>query len=151
MNKILSKQFLASLLYKQNKWHKHGVFVHTMRVTYYCIKGGDYRFVVAGLLHDVGKPYSAYQDQSDVIEGTYSFTNHEELSYQIIKKWSFISSYSKELVRYHYLIRDMKKSKQKGKTARHQRLQRIWNRLDEGFKEDLARFLTYDDQGKGKV
>ena len=122
-----------------------------MRVTYYCIKGGDYRFIACGLLHDVGKPFSAYQDEGDVIDGTYSFTNHEELSYQIIKKWKFLSSYSKDLVRYHYLIRDMKKSKKKGKIARYKRLMRTWDSLDEDFKKDLSQFLTYDDQGKGKV
>ena len=151
MNSIFSKPFLASFVYKQNTWHKHGVFLHTMRVTYYCIKGKDYRFIACALLHDVGKPFTAHQDEEDKIDGTYSFTNHEELSYQIIKKWKFVSEYTKKLVRYHYLIRDLKKSKEKGKLTRHKRLTRIWDGLDEEFKKDLSQFLRYDDQGKGRV
>jgi len=148
MNKILSRAFLESLFIKQNSWHKYGVLGHTLKVTFHCLEGGDYKFFMAGLLHDIGKPYSAYQDKQDLLEGTYSFTNHEELSYQIIKNWPFISQDTKNMVRYHYLIRDMKKSKKKGKIARHKRLVKSWDKLDTDFKEKLGRFLKYDDLGK---
>ena len=67
--------------------------------------------IVAGLLHDIGKPIIAYQDKEDKITNEYSFHNHEELSYQIIKNWK-VSSYTKQLVRYHYLIRGMSKAKE---------------------------------------
>ena len=148
MNRVFSRAFLESLFIKQNSWHKYGVLGHTLKVTYHCIEAKDYSFVMAGLLHDIGKPYSAYQDEKDVLEGTYSFTNHEELSYQIIKSWPFITAETKKMVRYHYLIRDIKKSKKKGKLTRHKRLLKTWDSLDPGFKEKLERFLKYDDLGK---
>jgi HD superfamily phosphohydrolase len=148
MNKILSKNFLRTLFVKQNHWHRHAVLMHTLKVTYHCIKGGDLRFTVAGLLHDIGKPFSAYQDEKDLTRDTYSFTNHEELSYQIIKNWFFVSDYTKRLVRYHYIIRDMSKCKEKGNFARYNRLHKIWDRFDIDFKRELGRFMKYDDLGK---
>lgn len=148
MNKILSKNFLTTLFVKQNKWHNHSVLMHTLKVTYECIKGKDYRFITAGLLHDIGKPFSAYQDEKDILSGTYSFTNHEELSYMIIKNWPFVSDYTKKMVRYHYIIRDMQKCKEKGKFARYNRLHKIWDKFDNDFKKELGRFMKYDDLGK---
>ena len=149
-NKILSKPFLDSLFFTQNKWHQHGVFVHTLRVTYNCIKGGDFRFFAAGLLHDIGKPFTAFKkDAEDYEYNEWSFTDHEERSYEIIKDWSFISEYTKKIVRYHYLIRDIKKSK-KEDLERFAKKQAIWDSLDDTLKEDLAIFLHYDDLGKGK-
>ena len=149
-NKILSKPFLDSLFCNQNKWHQHGVLLHTLRVTYYALKAGDFRFFAAGILHDVGKPFTAFKkDQEDYEFHEWSFTDHEEKSYQIIKNWSFISEYTKKIVRYHYLIRDIKKSK-KEDLERYTQKQAIWDTLDEQMKEDLAIFLVYDDLGKGK-
>ena len=149
MNKITSRFFLYSLFWKQNKHHKHGVLVHTLRVVYYTIKNGDYKMVAAALLHDIGKPFVAYQKPEDVINKEFSFTNHEEISYQIIKNIPFISDYTKKLVRYHFLIRDIKKSKEKN-PKRYKVKKRIYDKLDESFKQDLKRFLKYDDLGKGK-
>jgi hypothetical protein len=149
-NSIFSKPFLESLFFTQNKWHQHGVLIHTFRVTYYCLKGGDYSFFMAGLLHDIGKPVSAFvEDDEDKEFGEYSFTDHEERSYEIIKNWLFISEYTKKLVRYHYLIRDIKKSKKKD-LKRYKLKQAIWDTLDDELKSDLERFLIYDDKGKGK-
>jgi len=149
-NRILSKPFLDSLFFTQNKWHQHGVFVHTLRVTYYCIKHGEWRFFAAGLLHDIGKPFSAFKkDEEDFEFDEWSFTDHEERSYQIIKNWPFISEYTKKLVRYHYLIRDIKKSKKEDFT-RYEVKKAIWDSLDEKMQEDLAKFLHCDDLGKGK-
>ena len=45
-NSVLSKAFLESLFFIQNKWHQHGVFVHTLRVTYYALKAGEYKFLL---------------------------------------------------------------------------------------------------------
>ncbi|MEA3227731.1 MAG: HD domain-containing protein [Campylobacterota bacterium] len=149
-NKIYSKPFLKSLLFTQNKWHQHGVFLHTMRVTYYALKAKEYRFFAAALLHDIGKPFSAFvKDEEDREFNEYSFTDHEERSYQIIKNWFFIAPYTKNLVRYHYLIRDIKKSK-KEDSQRYISKQKIWDSLDKEFQDDLRRFLIYDDAGKGK-
>jgi predicted HD phosphohydrolase len=149
-NPIFSKIFLKSLFFTQNKWHQHGVLLHTLRVTYYCLKGGDYRFFAAGLLHDIGKPFTAFvKDEEDREFNEYSFTDHEERSYQIIKNWPFISEYTKLLVRYHYLIRDMHKSK-KEDLVRYALKKSIWDSLDKDLQKDLEQFLVYDDLGKGK-
>jgi len=149
-NSFFSKPFLISLFFKQNKWHQHGVLLHTLRVTYYIVKNKDFKFFMAGLLHDIGKPFVAYKkDEEDFEFDEYSFTDHEEKSYQIIKNWSFISDYTKTIVRYHYLIRDIKKSK-KEDLARYASKSKIWNSLEDDIKQDLATFLIYDDLGKGK-
>ncbi len=149
-NKIFSKAFWDSLVFTQNKWHQHGVLLHTLRVVYYTLKHGDFKMLAAALLHDIGKPFSAFKkDQEDWDYDEWSFTDHEEKSYQIIKNWPFLSDYTKNLVRYHYLIRDMKKSK-KEDLARYAKKKEIWESLDDDFKEDLQRFLKYDDLGKGK-
>jgi len=149
-NPIFSKPFLKSLFFTQNKWHQHGVFLHTLRVTYYCLRGGDFKFFAAALLHDVGKPVTAFvKDDEDKIFHEYSFTDHEEKSYQIIKNWSFISQYTKNIVRYHYLIRDIKKSQYEN-IERYALKKPIWDSLDNGMQADLKQFLIYDDLGKGK-
>ena len=149
-NSIFSKAFLQSLLFTQNKWHQHGVLIHTLRVTYHCVKNEGFKFLAAGLLHDVGKPFTAFRkDEEDFEFNEYSFTDHEERSYQIIKDWFFLSEYTKQIVRYHYLIRDIKKSK-KEDLNRYSVKKEIWDSLDEHMQEDLARFLVYDDRGKGK-
>jgi len=149
-NNIFSKPFLESLFFTQNKWHQHGVFLHTIRVTYYAVKAEGFKFLAAGLLHDVGKPFTAFvKDDEDREFGEYSFTDHEEKSYQLIKNWFFISEYTKKIVRYHYLIRDIKKSKTEN-PARYKEKKAIWDKLDGRIKEDLVSFLLYDDKGKGK-
>jgi len=149
-NNVFSIAFLKSLFFIQNKWHQHGVFIHTLRVTYYCLKAGDFKFFAAGLLHDIGKPFTAYvKDDEDIEFNEYSFTDHEERSYQIIKNWFFLSEYTKNIVRYHYLIRDIKKSK-KEDIERYVEKIKIWESLDDDLKDDLSRFLIYDDMGKGK-
>ena len=149
-NKIYSYPFLDSLFFTQNLWHQHGVLVHTLRVTYYTLKAGEWRFFAAGLLHDVGKPFSAFKkDAEDYEFHEWSFTDHEERSYQIIKNWPFISEYTKKIVRYHYLIRDIKKSK-KEDLERYAQKSKIWDSLDASLQADLHRFLLYDDRGKGK-
>lgn len=149
-NSIYSKVFLESLFFTQNKWHQHGVLLHTLRVTYYAVKAEGFKFFAAACLHDIGKPFCAFvKDDEDREFGEYSFTDHEEKSYQIIKNWFFISEYTKKIVRYHYLIRDIKKSK-KEDLQRYAKKKAIWDTLDDIMKEDLARFLLYDDKGKGK-
>lgn len=148
-NSFFSKLFLMSLFWIQNNWHQHGVLVHTLKVTYYALKAGDFKFFAAGLLHDIGKPFVAFQKPEDVEYGEYSFTDHEEKSYQIIKDWPFISEYTKQIVRYHYLIRDIKKSFTEDK-SRYDSKKKIWDSLSRDIQKDLERFLHYDDLGKGK-
>jgi CRISPR/Cas system-associated endonuclease Cas3-HD len=104
----------------------------------------------AALLHDIGKPFCAFKkDQEDWEFDEWSFSDHEELSYLMIKNLPFISEYTKKLVRYHYLIRDIKKSKTED-YQRYKRKKKIWDTLDESMKQDLKLFLEYDDRGKGK-
>lgn len=149
-NFFLSKPFLKSLFFTQNKWHQHGVLVHTLRVVYHVVKRGHYKFLAAAFLHDIGKPFTAFvKDEEDKEFHEYSFTDHEERSYQIIKNWPFISEHTKNMVRYHYLIRDMEKSK-KEDLKRYAEKVSVWDTLDDETKEDLAEFLICDDLGKGK-
>jgi len=149
-NSIFSKPFLESLFFTQNKWHQHGVFMHTLRVAYHTLKAGELKMLMAALLHDFGKPSSAFvKDDEDREFGEYSFTDHEERSYQIIKEWPFISEYTKNLVRYHYLIRDIKKSKTED-YERYEIKKKIWDSLDQEMQKDLETFLVFDDLGKGR-
>ncbi|MEY3002257.1 MAG: hypothetical protein RLZZ428_632 [Pseudomonadota bacterium] len=147
-NRIFSKPFLKTLFWKQNKHHQHGVLLHTLRVAYHTLKGKDFKMLSAALLHDIGKPVVSYQKEEDVALGEYSFTDHEEKSYQIIKRWWWISDYTKILVRYHYLIRDISKHQTKD-PIRYQTKLEIWESLDPQIQADLKRFLHYDDLGKG--
>jgi hypothetical protein len=147
-NKIYSKTFLYTLFFKQNHYHKHGIFVHTLKVLYAVLKAKDYKFIATAIMHDFGKPVVGYQKKDDILVNEYSFTNHEEKSYQIIKDWKFISPWTKKMVRYHYLIIDMKNSKKRNDTKRYARLKNSWDSLDEKFIKDLYTFLKYDDYGK---
>ena len=148
-NSFLSVPFLRSRFGMQNKWHQHGVLIHTLRVVYYTLKAGQFKMFMTALLHDVGKPSTAFiKDEEDVTYGEYSFTDHEEKSYQIIKNWPFISTYTKNMVRYHYLIRDIKKSATEN-LQRYEKKKKIWDSLDAEVHEDLKIFLVFDDLGKG--
>jgi len=146
--RILKKEFFITLCCIQNKWHRYGVFRHTMMVVYHALKAKQYKMIAAGFLHDIGKPLVAYQDEEDIEVGEYSFTNHEEISYQIIKNWFFISSYTKNLVRYHYLVRGMSNAKRKEQMGKYNRMKRSFDNLDEEFIKDLELFLIYDDLAK---
>ena len=150
MNTIYNYNFWKSLLFRQNDHHRYGVLRHTMMVVYHLLTMGQYKMLTAGLLHDIGKPHTAKADAKDIARGRgeLSFTNHEELSYQIIKNWPFISDYTKQIVRHHYLIRGMSKAKQKGEMAKYRRLKRVWDTLSPKIKDDLAIFLKADDLAK---
>jgi predicted HD phosphohydrolase len=150
--KILDK--FITTFWKQNKWHKHGVFIHTLGVVISAIRSGDFNMIPAAFLHDLGKPLLATRDD-DKDELSYSFKGHEEGSYEVIKSWKFISKYTKELVRWHYLIRGKAKAKEKyEKTGdesylkEYERQQKIWDSLDKKVQEDLKKFLRHDDRGK---
>ena len=144
------KAFLTTMFIRQNKYHAHSVIGHTIKVTHELIKKGRLDLVAAGILHDIAKPLTAYQDERDLAEGRgeYSFTNHEVFGYLVIKDWPFISDYTKDIVRYHYLIRGMHKAKLRGNLPKYRRLRRIWNGLSDDFKADLGVFLSADDLGK---
>lgn len=133
---------------KQNKWHRYSVLVHTLALVFHAIKHKQYKMITAGFLHDIGKPIIAFQGENDKLTGQYSFTNHEEISYQLIKNNPFISEYSKKLVRYHFLIRGMEISKRKGYEGKYRRMKRIYDGLDELFVEDLKLFIKFDDLAK---
>jgi len=147
-NRILRKAFFITLFIKQNKWHRYSVLVHTLMLVYHAVKAKKYKMITAGFLHDIGKPILAFQRENDLLTGEYSFTNHEEVSYQLIKKLPFISDYTKKLVRYHFLIRGMELSLRKGHDKRYRRMKRIYDKLDENFIDDLKRFLHLDDLAK---
>jgi len=139
---------IITLFWKQNKWHKHGVLVHTLKVAYHVIASKNYKMIPAAFLHDIGKPGVSYQDEEDIELNTYSFTDHEERSYQLIKNFSFISDYTKNLVRYHYLIRDMSNCKRKGMFERYAQKKDAWDSLTPEFQKDLEIFIKLDDKGK---
>jgi len=147
-NRIFRKAFFITLFIKQNKWHRYSVLVHTLMLVYHAIRAKEYKMITAGFLHDIGKPILAYQGENDRLTGQYSFTNHEEISYQLIKKLPFISDYTKKLVRYHFLIRGMEISKRKGYEGRYRRMKRIYESLDKDFVEDLKLFMKFDDLAK---
>jgi len=149
-NSIFSIPFLRSLFIVQNKWHQHGILVHTLRVVYHTLKHKQYKMFAAAVFHDIGKPSTAFiKDEEDIKYKEYSFTDHEERSYQVIKNWIFLSEYTKNMVRYHYLIRDIKKSKTEN-PKRYEEKIKVWNNLDKNMKNDLEIFLKFDDLGKGK-
>jgi len=148
-NKIFRKEFFITLFWKQNKWHRHSVLGHTLKVVWYILTNREYRMLSAVFLHDIGKPIVAFQDEGDRLTGEYSFTNHEEIGYHLIKNLPFISEYTKKLVRYHYLIRGMEVALRKNKTAKYKRMKRIYDGLDEAFIKDLEKFIVFDDLGKG--
>ena len=147
-NSVFSKVFWITLIIKQNEHHKYGVLLHTLKVVWGALKDKQYRFIIPALLHDLGKPVVAYQKEKDISTNTYSFTDHEEKSYQIIKNWFFLSDWTKDMVRYHYLIRDISKSKKEKKVQRLQRLENSWATLSPEFIKDLEQFFIYDDYGK---
>ena len=145
--RILRKEFFITTFLKQNKYHRYGVLLHTLAVVSHAIKHKQYKMIPAALLHDIGKPIIAFQDEKDKTTGEYSFHNHEELSYQLIKNWK-ISSYTKNLVRYHYLIRGMHKAKEKNQMGKYKRMKRSYDTLDNLFIKDLRLFLKFDDLAK---
>ena len=150
MNTIYNYNFWKSLLFRQNDYHRYGVFRHTMMVVYHLFTMKQYKLIPAAIMHDLGKPFTAKPDAKDIAKGRgeLSFTNHEEISYQIIRDWGFISDYTKQIVRHHYLIRGMSKAKQKGEMPKYRRLKRVWDSLSPQMKDDLAIFLTADDLAK---
>ena len=148
LSRIFRKDFFITLFIKQNKWHKYGVLLHTLSVVYHTIKAKQYKMLAAAFLHDLGKPILAYQDKEDLKSHEYSFTNHEELSYQLIKNWPFISTYSKKLVRYHYLLRGMSNAKKRQDINKYNRMKRIYDKLDDDFIKKLKIFVILDDLGK---
>jgi hypothetical protein len=151
------KIFLITLFWKQNKYHKHGVFIHTILVLWYSIIANKHRFYAAALLHDIGKPFVATLDDNGK---EYSFTNHEEKSYQMIKNIPFISDYTKNIVRYHYLIRRIKKDENKLKKGQNSangdiidletvnKMKNIYESFTPEFKKDLKIFMMIDDKAK---
>jgi predicted HD phosphohydrolase len=104
-NSIFSKVFWITLFIKQNKYHNHGVFVHTLKVCFCAIKAKQYHLIVSSLLHDIGKPVMAYQDDEDILVDEYSFTHHEQKSYQMIKYIPFLSQTTRNIIRYHNVVR----------------------------------------------
>lgn len=147
LKRVLKKEFYITLFIKQNKWHRYGVLLHTLAVAFHILKAKEYKMLAAAFLHDIGKPYVAYQNEKDKITKEFSFHNHEEISYHIIKKWK-VSEYTKKLVRYHYIIRGMQKAKERNLLGVYKRMKRSFDKLDDNFIEDLKLFMKFDDMGK---
>lgn len=151
------KNFFITLFFRQNKHHRHSVLIHTLKVFWYSLTAGIDRFAAAGLLHDIGKPFVATLDEDGY---NYSFTSHEEKSYQIIKNWPFVSDYTKNLVRYHYLRRRIVKDSKKLSEGRNSangelitkesvdKMIETYNSFSYDFKEDLRKFQKLDDKAK---
>jgi len=156
INKIII--FIITVFFKQNSWHRHWVLIHTLKVTYFLILYKKYNMIIAGLLHDIWKPFVATKDK---LKFSFSFNWHEEKSYQLIKDIWFISDYTKLIIRYHYLIRWIRKAREKSKRFKiykksesqfwhneYKRQLHIWNSLDKNIKDDLRFFLKCDDLWK---
>lgn len=151
------KHFIITLFLRQNKHHKHSVLVHTLIVFWYSLFSSKKRFATAALLHDIGKPFVATLKKDGY---NYSFTNHEEKSYQIIKNWPFISDYTKNLVRYHYIRRRMEKDAIKlkkginssnGDPITQEKIDQMiqkHNSFPVSFQKDLRMFQKLDDKAK---
>lgn len=148
LKKILRKEFFITLFIKQNNYHRYGVLGHTLKLFWLLLKDKHYDKLTAALLHDTGKPLIAYQDEKDKTTGEYSFHNHEEISYQVVKRWKFLSTETKNLIRYHYMIRGMQKAKEKNQLGKYNRMKRTWDKLDTPQKESIALFMRYDDLAK---
>jgi len=74
----------------QNKFHKYNVFDHTMKyVEYLKTKTDDPNILVAGLLHDIGKPVVATPKVGEYNEEGkqyHKFTNHEKVGGEMVKE-----------------------------------------------------------------
>jgi hypothetical protein len=156
--KKFMKHFLITLFVRQNKHHKHSVLIHTLKVFWKAFLVSKDEFYAAALLHDIGKPFVATLKKDGY---NYSFTNHEEKSYQIIKNWPFISNYTKNLVRYHYIRRRIQKDSWKLKHGiTHSSngdlitpegvdaMITLYNSFSIDFKKDLRMFQIIDDRAK---
>ena len=69
LKRVLKKEFYITLFIKQNKWHRYGVLLHTFAVAFHILKAKEYKMLAAAFLHDIGKPYVAYQNEKDKITG----------------------------------------------------------------------------------
>jgi hypothetical protein len=154
------KIFFTTLFIRQNQYHKYSVLRHTLAVAYESIKAKQYRFIIPALLHDVGKPVVAFQDERDKVLNTFSFTGHEEKSFLMIQHIPFFSHKTKMLVRHHYLITGMAtdlrkagKNRDEGDDVKfmksYQSRRDIWDSFDDDFKKELMLFKIFDDNGKG--
>jgi predicted HD phosphohydrolase len=152
------KSFLITLFLRQNRYHKYNVLCHTLAVTTNAIKYNSYDMILAALLHDIGKPLVAMQDEEDIKEGlgNYSFTGHEERSYDVIKNWFWVSERTKVLVRLHYLItgmavdiRKFNKTKDTKYIDSYVKRKLIWDSLSPRIQSELMLFKFFDDNGKG--
>ena len=103
--------------------------------------------IPAAIFHDISKPFVAYQKPEDIPKHEYSFTDHAEYSYDIIKNLKGISDYTKNLVRYHYLIRDIKKCSEND-NIRYVKKKRVWDNMNPNFQYELKKFLICDDASK---
>ena len=104
--------------------------------------------IPAAFLHDISKPFVAYQKPEDIPINEYSFTDHEERAYQMIKFLRGVSEYTKDIVRYHYLLRDMDKSLERNNTKRYKEKKQIWAGLSDQFHQYLRKFQKCDDAAK---
>ena len=63
--RIFRKEFFITLFFKQNKYHRFGVFLHTLALVYHTTKHKQYKMIPSAFLHDIGKPIIAFQDEKD--------------------------------------------------------------------------------------
>ena len=147
LKRVFRKEFFITLFLKQNKHHRFGVLLHSLALVYHTTRHKQYKMIPSAFLHDIGKPIITFQDEKNKITGEYSFYNHEELSYQVIKSWKILT-YTKNLVRYHYLIRGMYKAKERNQIGKYKRMKRSYDKLDSSFINDLELFMKFDDLAK---
>jgi hypothetical protein len=143
LKNLFTKKFWHTLLFKQNNQYPYGIIIYNIKTLWNILKNKDYRFIPVALLHTIGKPFAAYQTQKDIINKEYSFTDHEEVSYQIIQNYSFINQWTKDMVRYHNLLNIINTNEQNNASHKNQHYKKIHWELDDSFIDDLKQFEKY--------
>lgn len=130
--------------------------MHTLKVFWLALVS-ESKFCAAALFHDIGKPLVATLDEDGY---DYSFTNHEERSYQIVKNWPFISEFTKDLIRHHYITRRIERDSERLKEGKNSsngdlvtqeginEMIKTYNSFSREFKMDLKKFKVLDDKAK---
>jgi len=132
---------------KQNKWHIHDVWEHSLATLSFTPLDLTYR--LAALLHDIGKPFAKSIDKDGILHffGNSMYPSHEIVSAEIAEKILKRLRYSNEvideviyLIRYHMINWEGKIS--------DKLLRKRLNKHGKKLKQ-LVMFNCYDSKGRG--
>ena len=54
LKRVFRKEFFITLFFKQNKYHRFGVLLHTLALVYHTTKHKQYKMIPSAFLHDIG-------------------------------------------------------------------------------------------------